>query len=248
MPDLKGKVAIVTGASKGIGAAIARDLASHGASVVVNYSRSKTEADAVVKQITADGGNAVAVQSDVSKVAEIRKLFADSLKAFGHVDVLVNNAGVYDFRPIEAVDEEHFDRQYDINVKGLVFATQEAVKAFDGKGGSIINISSVVSTSPKPTVSVYSSTKAAVDALTKALAAELGPKGIRVNSVLPGFTDTEGTTTIQGIDEFRTQVVGQTPLGRAGKPADIAQVVTFLASGEAAWVTGTQVTVSGGLQ
>jgi 3-oxoacyl-[acyl-carrier protein] reductase len=246
---LAGKVALVTGASKGIGAEIAKQLARDGASVVVNYSSSKEGADRVVAEITKNGGKAVAVQANVAKPAEVTRLFADTKKAFGHLDVLVNNAGIYDFVPLEAITPEHFHKQFDLNVLGLILATQEAVKLFPATGGSIVNISSVVATIAPPTASVYSATKAAVDAITKSLSKELGPKKIRVNSVNPGMVETEGTTTAGFTDKengFRKQIEATTPLGRIGQPDDIAPVVSFLASDEAKWVTGEALYVSGG--
>ena len=248
MPDLRGKVAVVTGASKGIGAAIAEKLASSGASVVVNYAKSGTEAEALVRKIRNGGSRAVAVQADLSKPAEAEKLFQRALKEFGRVDILVNNAGAYEFFPLSSIEEGHFDRLFDLNVKGLLFATKQAAAAFADSGGSIINISSVVSTSPKPNGSVYSATKAAVDAITKSLAIELGPKKILVNSVLPGVTETEGLQAAPQAEFFRNYAVSQTPLGRVGQPADIAGVVAFLASDDAKWITGQLITASGGLQ
>jgi len=248
VPDLRGQVAVVTGASKGIGAAIAEKLASSGASVVVNYAKSGTEAEALVRKIRNGGSRAVAVQADLSKPAEAEKLFQRALKEFGRVDILVNNAGAYEFFPLSSIEEGHFDRLFDLNVKGLLFATKQAAAAFADSGGSIINISSVVSTSPKPNGSVYSATKAAVDAITKSLAIELGPKKILVNSVLPGVTETEGLQAAPQAEFFRNYAVSQTPLGRVGQPADIAGVVAFLASDDAKWITGQLITASGGLQ
>lgn len=244
---LEGKVAVVTGASKGIGAEIARHLASEGAAVVVNYASSKTGADTVVADITARGGKAVAVQADVAKPEDVKKLFAESKKAFGPVDVLVNNAGVYEFSPLEAVTPDHFHKQFNLNVLGLVLATQEAVKQFGDRGGAVVNVSSVAAAAALPTASVYSATKAAVDAVTRSLAAELGPKKVRVNSVNPGMIETEGTHSA-GIteSEFRKQIEAQTPLGRIGRVDDVAPVVTFLASDDAKWVTGQVLYVSGG--
>jgi 3-oxoacyl-[acyl-carrier protein] reductase len=244
---LKGKVAVVTGASKGIGAAIALKLAAEGASVVVNYSSSKDGADRIVSEITGNGGKAVAVHANVAKEPDIRRLFAETKKAFGKLDVLVNNAGIYEFSPLENVTAEHFHKQFDLNVLGLILASQEAVKHFGPEGGNIINISSVAATAALPTASVYSATKAAVDAVTRSLAAELGPKKIRVNSVNPGMIETEGTDAA-GITEsdFRKQVEAATPLGRIGKPNDVAPVVVFLASNDAGWVTGQTLMVSGG--
>ena len=202
MSDLKGKVAIVTGASKGIGAAIAEKLAANGAAVVVNYSRSASEAEALVKRIRNGGSRAIAVQADLSRPAEAEKLFKRAIEEFGRVDVLVNNAGTYEFLPLSGIQEEHYNRMFDLNVKGLLFASQQAAAAFADGGGSIINISSVVSVSPKANASVYSATKAAVDAITKSLAAELGPRKILVNSILPGVTETEGLDAGPGIREF----------------------------------------------
>jgi 3-oxoacyl-[acyl-carrier protein] reductase len=244
---LEGKVALVTGASKGIGAEIARDLARAGAAVVVNYASSKAGADKVVAEITAKGGKAVAVQADVANPADVKRLFAETKKAFGRLDVLVNNAGIYEFSPLENVTPEHFHKQFNLNVLGLVLSTQEAVQLFGTKGGSVVNISSVVATASIPTASVYSATKAAVDAITRSLAAELGPKKIRVNSVNPGMVETEGTATM-GLTEsdFRKQVESQTPLGRIGKVNDIAPAVTFLASDDASWITGETLFISGG--
>lgn len=248
MPNLKGKVAIVTGASKGIGAAIAEDLAREGASVIVNYSSSPQKAEEVVGRIKANGGSAKAVRADVSKPADARQLIDATLAEFGRADILVNNAGVYEFRPLPEVDEAHFDRMFDLNVKGLVFATQAAVKAFGENGGTVINISSMASLAATPNGSVYSATKAAVDSVTRTLAAELGPKKIRVNSVLPGPVETDGALSLSNWDEFSARLVRQTPLGRVGKPADIAKVVSFLASDDAGWITGQVIPVAGGLR
>jgi len=245
---LKNKVAVVTGASKGIGAGIAEKLAAEGASVVVNYSQSAQSAEKLVAKIKKAGGKATAVKADVSKRAESKALIDAATKEFGPVDILVNNAGVFEFRPLADVDEAHFDRQYNLNVKGLLFATQAAVNAFGDRGGSVINISSVVSTSPVPNGSVYSSTKGAVDNLTKGLAAELGARKIRVNSVLPGTTTTEGFNAMPQAEEFVKFGISQTPLGRMGLPEDIANVVAFLASDEAGWVTGQTLAASGGLR
>lgn len=244
---LDGKVAVVTGASKGIGAGIAKQLAAEGAAVVVNYASSKTDADKVVDEITRRGGKAIAVQGNVAKKAEVDRLFAESKKAFGALDILVNNAGVYEFVPLEDVTEEHFHRQFNVNVLGLIFATQEAVKQFGPAGGSIVNISSVASTATPPTGSVYSATKAAVDAVTKSLAKELGSRKIRINSLNPGMVETEGFHAA-GIAEsdFRKQIEAQTPLGRIGQPSDIASVAVFLASADSGWVTGETLVVSGG--
>jgi 3-oxoacyl-[acyl-carrier protein] reductase len=246
---LAGKVAVVTGASKGIGAGIARQLATDGAAVVVNYASSKTGADKVVGEITKIGGRAVSVGADLSKPEDIKRLFATTKQEFGKLDILVNNAGVYEFGAIEDITPQHFHRMFDINVLGLLLATQEAVKLFAKGGGSVINISSVAATSAPPTFSVYSATKAAVDAVTRSLAQELGSRGIRVNSVNPGMVETEGIHTA-GIAEgdLRKQIEAQTPLGRIGQPNDIAPMVAFLASDDARWITGETFHVSGGLR
>ena len=244
---LAGKVAVVTGASKGIGAAIAKHLAAEGASVVVNYASSKTGADKVVAAITDSGGKAVAVQADVSKQADIGKLFSETKRAFGHVDILVNNAGIYEFGPLENVTEEQFHRQFNVNVLGLLLTTQEAVKHFPTTGGSVVNISSVAGTNPIANASIYSATKGAVDAITKSLARELGPKKIRVNSLNPGMIETEGAHAGGFIGgDFQKQIVAQTPLGRIGQPDDTAKVAVFLASDDSGWVTGQTLLVSGG--
>jgi 3-oxoacyl-[acyl-carrier protein] reductase len=244
---LSGKVAVVTGASKGIGAAIARSLAAEGASVVVNYSSAQAGADKVVSEIVAQGGKAVAVQANLSQKADIERLFAETKKAFGRLDVLVNNAGVYEFLPLENITAEHFHRQFDLNVLGLLLATQAAVKHLDATGGSIINISSVVGRSPAPNAAVYSATKAAVDAVTKSLARELGPRKIRVNSLSPGMIETEGLHAAGFAEgDFRKQVEAGTPLGRIGQPQDIATVAAFLASPDSGWITGETILVSGG--
>lgn len=246
---LAGKVAVVTGASKGIGAAIAKQLAADGAAVVVNYSSSKEGADKVVAEITSAGGKATAVQANVAKRADIDRLFAETKKAFGQVDVLVNNAGVYEFAPIEQITEDHFHKQFNLNVLGLIQTTQEALKYFSPTGGSVINISSVVGVNPLPNASVYSATKAAVDAVTKSLAKELGPKKIRVNSINPGMVETEGVHSAGFMEsEFPKQVVAQTPLGRIGQPQDIAAVASFFASPDSGWVTGETLLISGGMR
>jgi 3-oxoacyl-[acyl-carrier protein] reductase len=247
MNRLKGKIAIVTGASKGIGAAIAEHMAAEGASVVVNYASSKAGADAVVKRITQRDGKAVAVQADVSKPEDIQRLFAETKKAFGKLDILVNNAGIYEFLPLESITAEHFHKQYNLNVLGLLLTTQEAVKHFGPAGGSIINIGSVASTLAPPNGSVYSGTKAAVNAVTKSLAKELGARKIRVNALNPGMVETEGVRAA-GIAEsdFRKETEAQTPLGRIGQPQDIAPAAVFLASEEAGWITGETLYVSGG--
>ncbi len=244
---LAGRVAIVTGASKGIGAAIAKRLASEGASVVVNYSSSKQGADRVVSEITSKGGKAVAVGANLAKKPDIERLFAEAKKAFGRLDILVNNAGVYEFKPLEEVTEDHYHKQFDLNVLGLLLASQAAAKQFGSEGGNIINISSVVSTLTPATGSVYSATKAAVDAITKSLAAELGPRRIRVNSINPGMVQTEGwhSAGISGSD-FHKQVLAETPLGRIGVPDDIANAAAFLASSESSWLTGETIVIAGG--
>jgi len=246
---LAGKVAVVTGASKGIGASIAVHLAKEGAAVVVNYSSSKTGADRVVDEIVSQGGKAVAVQANVSKKADVERLFSETKKAFGKLDVLVNNAGIYEFAPLENVTAEHFHKQFDLNVLGLLFASQEAVKHFGRAGGSIVNISSVASSARYATTAVYSATKAAVDAVTRSLATELGPRNIRVNSINPGMVETEGVHAA-GIAEsdMRKQTEAQTPLGRIGQPQDIAPAAVFLASSDSAWITGETFYISGGLR
>ena len=244
---LENRVAVVTGASKGIGAEIARQLAAAGAAVVVNYSSDKAGADRVVDDVKKAGGKAVAVKGNLAKEADVVNLFAEAKKAFGRVDVLVNNAGVYEFAPIESITAEHFHKQYDLNVLGLLLSTREAVKQFGPNGGSIVNISSVVSTARVPTASAYSGTKGAVDAITRSLATELGPRKIRVNAVNPGLVETEGTHAMGAAEgDFRKQVETATPLGRIGKPGDIAPAVVYLASDDAAWVTGETLNISGG--
>src|SRR5256714_7210451 len=244
---LTGKVAVVTGASKGIGAGIAKHLAAEGAAVVVNYASSKADADRVVIQITKNGGKAVAVQADVAKKADIDRLFAETKKAFGTVDVLVNNAGIYEFSPLEAVTEEQFHKQFNLNVLGLLLTTQEAVKHFGPNGGSIVNISSLVSTKGVPNSAVYSGTKGAVDAITRSLAGELGPRGIRVNAINPGMVETEGVHTAGFAERgFRKQIETQTPLGRIGQPLDIAGAAVFLASGDSSWISGETLHIAGG--
>ena len=249
MNRLKGKIAVVTGASKGIGAAIAEQMAAEGASVVVNYAGSKAGADAVVKRITQREGKAVAVQADVSKAEDIQRLFAETKKAFGKLDILVNNAGIYEFAPLESITAEHFHKQYNLNVLGLLLVTQEAVKHIGPAGGSIINISSIAATLAPPTTAVYSATKAAVNAITRSLAQELGPRKIRVNAINPGMVETEGVHAA-GIAEsdFRKQIETQTPLGRIGQPQDIAPAAVYLASQESAWITGETLYISGGLR
>jgi 3-oxoacyl-[acyl-carrier protein] reductase len=246
---LAGKVAVVTGASKGIGAAIAKELAAEGAAVVVNYASSKAGADRVVAEIVSKGGKAVAVQANVASKPDIERLFAEAKKAFGRLDVLVNNAGIYEFAPLENITADHFHKLFDLNVLGLILATQEAVKHFGPAGGSIVNISSVVVTFAPPNTAVYSATKAAVDAVTRSLAKELGPRNIRVNSINPGMVETEGVHAA-GIAEsdFRKQVEAQTPLGRIGQPQDIAPAAVFFASADSAWLTGETLYISGGMR
>jgi 3-oxoacyl-[acyl-carrier protein] reductase len=248
MGELQGKVAVVTGASKGIGAEIAKELAAAGAAVVVNYSSSRGGADHVVAEITADGGRAIAVQGDMSKIEDVRRLFAETTKAFGAVDVLVNNAGVYKFEPLEAVTEAEFHRHFNTNVLGPILATQEAVKHFNPAGGSVINIGSIASRNATPSSVVYSATKSALETVTRILARELGPRKIRVNALNPGYTETEGvaSTGILGSDMAK-EMIAQTPLGRGGRPQDIAPVAVFLASERAAWITGETLVASGGL-
>jgi 3-oxoacyl-[acyl-carrier protein] reductase len=244
---LAGKVAVVTGASKGIGAEIAKHLAAEGASVVVNYASSKAGADQVVAEITGQGGKAVAIQADVARREDIQRLFVESKKAFGKLDVLVNNAGVYDFAPLEAITPEHYHRQFNLNVLGLILATQEAVKHFGDGGGSVVNIGSVVGKLALPATTVYSATKAAVDSITRTLSAELGPKKFRVNSVNPGMVETEGNASAKNPEnEFRKAVEAHTPLGRIGQVDDIAPAVAFLASDDAKWVTGETLYIAGG--
>jgi 3-oxoacyl-[acyl-carrier protein] reductase len=245
---LKGKVAIVTGASKGIGAAIARQLAIDGAAVVVNYSSSKKEAHRVVADIESSGARALAVKANMAKKAEINNLFAETQKAFGRLDILVNNAGIYEFSPLEGITEEHFHKHFDLNVLGLIFASQQAAKHIGSNGGSIINISSVASTTAPANTSVYSATKAAVDAVTRSLAKELGPRKIRVNAINPGMVETEGVRAAGILEsDFRKDVESKTPLGRIGQTEDIAPAVAFLASEESLWITGETIRVAGGL-
>ena len=247
MANLTGKVAVVTGASKGIGAAVAQELAKAGAAVAVNYANSAGHAEAVVSSIKAAGGKAKALRADVSKPAEARQLINAAVSEFGRVDILVNNAGVYEFHPLHEISEEHYNRIFDVNVKGVLFATQAAVDAFNGRGGTIINVSSLASQMSIPNAAVYSATKAAVDSFTRTLAAELGPKKILVNSVLPGPVETPGTQALGDFEQFTAEFVPRTALGRIGQPRDIASVVTFLASDEAGWITGQVIPVAGGL-
>jgi 3-oxoacyl-[acyl-carrier protein] reductase len=248
MSKLKGKVAVVTGASKGIGAAIAKSLAAEGASVVVNYASSKAGADTVVSAITTAGGKAVAVAGDVSKAADAKGIIDAAIKNYGRLDILVNNSGVYEFLPLEAITEQHFRKIYDVNVLGLLLTTQAAIPHL-GEGASIINIGSVVSSLTPPNSAVYTSTKGAVDAITGVLAKELGARKIRVNSINPGIVETEGTHTAGFIgSDFEKGAVSQTPLGRTGQVDDIATVATFLASNDSKWVTGELLRAGGGLR
>ena len=246
---LNGKVAVVTGASKGIGAEIARQLGAAGASVVVNYASSKEGADRVVDEIAKRGGKAVAVQADVAKKQEIERLFAEAIKVFSRLDILVNNAGVYQFVPIEQATEEQFHRQFNTNVLGVILATQEALKHFGTEGGSVINISSVATSATPPNSAIYTGTKGAVDAITRVLAKELGPRKIRVNAVQPGGVETEGFHAMNGPgSDFEKYMISQTPLGRLGQPNDIAPLAVFLASPESAWITGETIRAGGGLR
>ncbi|MEO7214709.1 MULTISPECIES: glucose 1-dehydrogenase [Mucilaginibacter] len=249
MKKLENKVAVVTGASKGIGAGIAKSLAAAGASVVVNYSSSKAGADKVVDEIVAAGGKAIAVQGSVSSKADVTRLFDETAKAFGPTDILVNNAGVYEFGQIEQITEEHFHNQFDTNVLGLLLATQGAVASFNPNGGSIINIGSVVSNITPAGSAVYSATKGAVDAITHVLAKELGSKNIRVNSINPGMVETEGTHTAGFIgSDFHHEAVKTTPLGRIGQPEDIALIAVFLASEDSRWLTNETLLAGGGVR
>jgi len=249
MKKLENKVAVVTGASKGIGAGIAKHLAAAGASVVVNYSSAKEGADKVVAEIVANGGKAVAVQANVSNEADIARLFEETTKAFGAVDILVNNAGVYQFGAIEEITAADFHKQFDTNVLGLLLTTQGALKNFNANGGSIINIGSVVSSIAPPTSAIYTATKGAVDAITHVLAKELGGKKIRVNSINPGMVETEGTHTAGFIgSDFETQQAATAPLGRIGQPDDIADVAVFLASEDSRWLTGEILLAGGGVR
>lgn len=245
---LAGRTALVTGASKGIGASIAKHLAAAGAAVVVNYASSKAGADKVVAEITAAGGKAVALGGDVAKPADITRLLADTKAAFGKLDILVNNAGVYEFAPLEAITPEHYHRQFNINVLGLLLTTQAAVPLFPATGGSVINIGSVVSSLTPPNSAVYTATKGAVDAITGVLAKELGPKKIRVNALNPGIVETEGSRTAGFIgSDFEKNIVAQTPLGRTGQPRDIASIAVFLASDDSGWLSGELIRAGGGM-
>lgn len=246
MNRLSHKIAVVTGASKGIGAAIARQLAAEGAAVVVNYSTSREGADRVAAEIVRGGGRAIAVQANVANEADVRRLFEEARRVYDRVDILINNAGIYEFGGLESVTPDHFHKQFDLNVLGLLLATREAASGM-GAGGSIVNVSSVASTAGLPNAAVYSATKAAVDAVTRSLAKELGPRRIRINSINPGMIETEGTHSA-GITEsdLRKQIESQTPLGRIGQPKDVATVAAFLASDDAGWITGETLYVSGG--
>ncbi len=246
MNKLHGKVAVVTGASKGIGASIAEHLAAEGALVVVNYANGKAGADAVVARINQQGGKAVAIQADVSQLQDIRRLFSETENLYKRLDILVNNAGVYEFLPLEAITPEHIQKHFDLNVAGLLLTTKEAVKLM-GPGGSIVNIGSIVGPWPAPQASTYSASKAAVDAITVSLSQELGPRNIRVNSLDPGMVETDGLRAA-GLHEgaFRDKMERETPLGRVGQPDDIALAATFLASDDARWINGQVIVASGG--
>jgi 3-oxoacyl-[acyl-carrier protein] reductase len=246
MGELSGKVAVVTGASKGIGAAIALRLAGAGAAVAVNYSSDRAGADRVVEHIKQDGGRAVAIQANVSRAADVKRLFAETKAKLGAPSILVNNAGVFTFQPLEAVTEEEFHRQFDTNVLGTLLATQEAVSAFNGEGGSVINISTISSVNPVPSSVVYSASKAAIDSITKALAKELGDRKIRVNAIAPGMTETEGLKPLGITIETAKAIGAPIPLGRLGQPDDIARVALFLASDQSSWLTGERISASGG--
>ena len=248
MKKLEGKIAVVTGASKGIGASIAKYLAAEGAAVVVNYASSKEGADRVVGEIISASGRAIAIQADVSKKAEVENLFAKTQHLFGMVDILVNNAGIYEYLPLENITERHFHEQFDLNVLGLLLTSQVGVSHFNSAGGSIINISSIASTATPATGSVYNATKAAVDAITKSLAKELGSRNIRVNAINPGMVATEGLSALGVLEsDFRKQIETQTPLGRIGQPQDIAPAAVFFASSDSAWITGETLVIAGGL-
>jgi 3-oxoacyl-[acyl-carrier protein] reductase len=249
MTRLTNKVAVVTGASKGIGAGIAQGLAAAGARVVVNYSSSREAADRVVADIVKNDGKAIAVQADVAKADDVKRLFAETKAAFGRLDVLVNNAGIYKFAPLEEMTEEEFHREYDTNVLGPLLTTREALKYFGPEGGNVINVSSVASEAGVPTSSVYSGTKGALDAITRVLANELASRKIRVNTIAPGGVETEGlhATGIKGSD-FEKDMIARTPLGRLGQPEDIARIAVFLASEEAGWLTGERLVASGGFR
>jgi 3-oxoacyl-[acyl-carrier protein] reductase len=246
---LEGKVAVVTGASKGIGASIAKQFAAEGASVIVNYASAKQDADRVVDEISKRGGKAVAIQGNVARKAEVERLFAETEKTFGKIDILVNNAGVYEFVPLEEVTETQFHRMFDVNVLGMLLVTQEALKHFNSDGGTIVNIGSLASVLTPPTAVVYNATKGAVDAITRTLAKELGPRKIRVNAIRPGMVITDGVISA-GIHEsdFRGMVESQTPLGRVGQTDDIAPAAVFFASDDSKWITGETLLIAGGLR
>jgi 3-oxoacyl-[acyl-carrier protein] reductase len=249
MGKLSNQVAVVTGSSKGIGAGIAKGLAAEGAAVVVNYASSKEGAEKVVSEIQAKGGKAIAIQGDVAKAKDVQRLFAETKKAFGRLDVLVNNAGVYEFAPLEQITEEQFHRLFGTNVLGLILATQEAAKHFGAEGGSVINIGSAVSSITPPHTTVYTATKGAVDAVTRTLAKELGPRKIRVNSINPGMVETEGVHAAGFLNsDFQKGAVAQTPLGRIAQPGDITPVAVFLASADSGWLTGETLLASGGMR
>jgi len=246
---LAGKATVVTGASKGIGAAIAKALAAEGASVVINYAASKAEAQRIVEEISALGGTAIAVQGDVTKAAHIERLFLEAKRSLGRIDILVNNAGMYELAPLEGVTEDHFHKHFDLNVLGLLLATKEAVKHIGPEGGSIINISSMASAMRMPNSAVYTASKAAVEAITSVLAKELGPRKIRVNAISPGMIDTEGARAGGFVGtEFQKMVEAQAPLGRMGRPDDIAPTAVYLASSDSKYMTGETLLVSGGLR
>ncbi|HEY1809955.1 MAG TPA: glucose 1-dehydrogenase [Acidobacteriaceae bacterium] len=247
MSNLQGKVAVVTGASKGIGAEIARALAAAGASVVVNYASSREGADQVVADIAAKGGKAIAVQGNVALTADVERLFAETQKAFGQLDILINNAGIFSFAPIEEFTQDEFHRQFNTNVLGVIQTTKEALKYFNPAGGSIVNIGSTIVRSNPPGSVIYTATKGAVDSVTHVLAKELAPRRIRVNGLNPGGVVTEGTVSLGAIGgEFEKRIVANTPLGRIGQPNDIAPVAVFLASDDSGWITGETLLVSGG--
>src|SRR5215216_629635 len=246
---LTGKVAVITGASKGIGAEIAKQFAAEGASVVVNYASAKQDADRVVDEISKRGGNAIAIQGNVANKSEVERLFAQTEKVFGNIDVLVNNAGVYEFVPLEEITEQHFHKHFDVNVLGMLLVTQEGIKHFKVDGGSIINIGSLASTLTPPTAVVYNATKGAVDAITRTLAKELGPRKIRVNSINPGMVITDGVISAGFHEsEFRKNFESQTPLGRVGQPDDIGPAAVFFASSDSAWISGETLVIAGGLR
>ena len=246
MGELSGKVAIVTGASKGIGAAIARTFAKAGAPVAVNYASNRADADRVVEEIVKSGGKAIAIQADVAKRADVERLFEETKQKLGKPNILVNNAGVYRFGPLESLTEQDFHRHFDTNVLGVILAIQEAVKAFDGSGGSVINISTISSTNPSPNSLLYSASKSAIDTITRELALELAGKGIRVNAIAPGMTETEGFAAA-GLSAESAKALGfSLPMGRLGKPEDVARVALFFASDQSAWVTGERISASGG--